>query len=201
MLYSYDDHSLKTYSGYQLLTDPCELAGTAFAFVVITLDGAALRAEAGQKLVDEIGHAFRGTSTAVILGSVGIDLRSCFLERSGLAETQVTYGGLGSLAHEVGPARMPTHPGTRPDLLASADYAYRHLTPSGFHVDLSAPQAAHDFAALYDRNGVSKCGILDVDAYGHRPACLRTAARPQGCRWSSHAPSRPVDKTEQRSGY
>ncbi|MEW1873284.1 hypothetical protein AB0420_35300 [Streptomyces caelestis] len=48
MLYSYDDHSLKTYSGYQLLTDPCELAGTAFAFIVITLDAAALRAEAAR---------------------------------------------------------------------------------------------------------------------------------------------------------
>jgi ketopantoate reductase len=55
VLYSYDDHSLKTFSGYELLTDPAELAGTSFDFLVITLDGAALRAEAGQRLVDEIG--------------------------------------------------------------------------------------------------------------------------------------------------
>jgi hypothetical protein len=164
-LYSYDDQSLKTYSGYDLMTDPAKLSGTSFDFVVITLDGLALRAEAGQKLADEIGRAFRGTSTAVIIGSVGIGLRSWFLERSGLAETQVTNGVLYSLVYEVPPATIPLHPGVKSDLLAKADYAYRHFTPSGFAVDLSAPQVAHDFAALYDRNGVSQCSIISVDEH------------------------------------
>jgi ketopantoate reductase len=69
-LYSYDDHSLNTYTGYELLTDPSELAGTAFAFVVITLDGAALRAEAGQRLVDAIGRAFRVNRSGIGGGSM-----------------------------------------------------------------------------------------------------------------------------------
>lgn len=163
VLYSYDDHSLKTFSGYELLTDPAELAGTSFDFLVITLDGAALRAQAGQRLVDEIGRAFRGTKTEVIIGSVGIDLRSWFLERSGLAETQVTSGGLANLVYEVGPAAIPLHPGVDADLLARADYGYRHFSASGFYVALNAPQVAHGFAALYDRCGISKCDVFPVE--------------------------------------
>src|SRR4028118_1565074 len=59
VLYSFDGQSLKTLSDYDLIADPAKLAGTSFDFVVITLDGAALRAEAGQKLVDEMGRAFQ----------------------------------------------------------------------------------------------------------------------------------------------
>jgi len=164
-LYSYDDNSLKTFTDYELLTDPTELAGTSFDFVVITLDGAALRAEAGQLLVEQIGRAFRGTKTAIILGSVGIDLRSWFLQRSGLAETQVNNGVLGNLIYEVGPATIPLHPGVKPDLLTKADYGYRHFTPAGFHVDLSVPQVARAFAALYNRCGVSECTVVPVDEF------------------------------------
>ena len=164
-LYSYDDNSLKTFTGYKLLTDPTELAGTSFDFLVITLDGAALRAEAGQRLVEEIGRALRNTNTKVILGSVGIDLRSWFLERSGLAETQVTKGVLGNLIYEIGPATIPLHPGVDPDLLTKADYGYRHFTPAGFHVDLSAPQVGHEFATLYNRCGVSECGVVPVNEF------------------------------------
>jgi hypothetical protein len=82
-----------------LITDPAKLAGTSFDFVIITLDGASLRTEAGQKLVDEIGRAFRNTSTAVILCSLGIEIRSWFLERSGLADSQVTQGDTGALIY------------------------------------------------------------------------------------------------------
>ncbi|MEU5718562.1 hypothetical protein AB0G71_22815 [Streptomyces sp. NPDC020403] len=133
----------------------------------------------------------------MILGSVGIDLRSWFLERSEPSETQVTDGGLGSLAHEVVPARLPVHPGTRPDLLASADYAYRHLTPSGFNVDLSALQAAHDFAALYDRNGVSQCGILDIDAYQAPVAAFAPLAAWELLGWPPVAEIDPAGETWQ----
>jgi hypothetical protein len=164
-LYSFDDNDLKPYTGYELLTDPAGLTGSSFDFVVVTLDGAALRAEPGQKVVDEIGRAFRGTSTAVILGSVGIDQRTWFLERSGLADAQVTNGGLGMWAYEAQRADMPLHDGVSADLLAQADYGYRHLSPTGFVVDLSAPQVAHEFAALYNSSGVSHCAELPIDAH------------------------------------
>ncbi|MFJ9714379.1 2-dehydropantoate 2-reductase N-terminal domain-containing protein [Streptomyces sp. NPDC101213] len=197
VLYSYDDHSLKTYTGYEVLTGPSQLAGTAFDFVVITLDGAALRAEAGQKLVEEIGRAFRGTPTAVLLGSVGIDLRSWFLERSGLAETQVIYGYLGSFAHEVGRAQMPVHPGVRPDLLSTADYAYRHPTPSGYVVDLSAPQVAHDFAALYNRNGASRCDVIAADTFKVQVAGFAPMVARELLGWPAATDIDPTDQTWQ----
>jgi hypothetical protein len=165
ILYSYDDNSLKTFTDYELFVDPTELDGTSFDFVLITLDGAALRAEAGQRLVEQIGRAFRGTKTAIIIGSVGIDLRSWFLKVSGLAETQVNKGVLGNLIYEVGPATIPLHPGVKPELLVKADYGYRHFTPAGFHVDLSAPQVAHAFAALYNRCGVSECTVVPVEEF------------------------------------
>jgi hypothetical protein len=61
VLYSYDDNSLKTYADYEVLSNPAQLAGTSFDFVLITLDGAALRAEAGEQLVDAIGRASGST--------------------------------------------------------------------------------------------------------------------------------------------
>lgn len=195
VLYSYDDHSLKTYSGYNLITDPAKLAGTSFDFVIITLDGASLRAEAGQKVVDEIGRAFRDTSTAVILSSVGIDLRSWFLEQSGLADTQVTHGGLANLAYEAKSVTMPVHPGVKPDLLEKADYAYRHLSPFGFSVDLSAPQVAHDFAALYDRSRVSQCSVISVEDYKAPVAAFPPLVAWELLGWPAVVDIDPADET------
>lgn len=195
VLYSYDDHSLKNYTGYDLITDPAMLTGTSFDFVVITLDGASLRAEAGQKVVDEIGRAFRNTSTSVILGSVGIDLRSWFIERSGLADAQVTHGGLGALAYEVQPAKMPLHPGVRSDLLEKADYAYRHLSSYGFSVDLSVPKVARTFAALYDLSGVSQCSIVSVDEYKAPVTMIPLLVAWELLNWPALAEIDPVDET------
>jgi hypothetical protein len=197
MPYSYDDNSLKTFSDYELLTDPTGLAGTAFDFVVITLDGAALRSEAGQRLVEETGRAFRGTKTAIILGSIGIDLRSWFLERSGLAETQVTKGSLGQLTYEAKSAAIPLHPGVNPALLAKADFGYRHFASTGFHVDLSAPPVAHEFAALYNRCGVSKCAIVPVDAFALGVTTFPGLAAWELLGWCVTADIDPADTTWQ----
>lgn len=197
VLYSYDDNSLKTFTGYGLLTDPTELAETSFDFVVITLDGAALRAEAGEWLVEQIGRAFRDTKTAIILGSVGIDLRTWFLERSGLAETQVIKGVLGNLIYEVGPATIPLHPGVKPDLLAKADYGYRHFTPAGFHVDLSVPHVAHTFAALYNRCGVSECTVVPVEEFNLWAAYFAGLAAWELLDWCVTADIDPADETWQ----
>jgi hypothetical protein len=45
-------------------------------------------------------------------------------------------------------------------------------------VDLSTPQVAHDFAALYNRNGVTQCAILEVDT--HQAAVVMFAPWPPG---------------------
>lgn len=194
VLYSYDDHSLKTYSGYQLITDPEKLAGTSFDFVIITLDGASLRAEAGQKVVDEIGRAYQNTSTAVILCGLGIELRSWFLERSGLADSQVTLGDTGALIYEVKRLTMPLHPGVKPDLLEKADYAYHHLSPFNFSVDLSAPKVAHDFAAVYERSGVLQCNIVPVDARKISVAMLLPLLAMELLDWPAIADIDPADE-------
>jgi hypothetical protein len=178
MLYSYDDDSLTAYSDFELLSDPVKLTGSAFDFLLITLDTAALRTDAGLTLVDEIGRAFRGTSTVVVLGSLGLDTRTWFLERSGLADSQVINGALESFAYQVSSTNMPLPPEVTQALHARANLAYRHPHRFGFSVDLSAPQAARDFVALYDRNGVTRCSLVPEDE--HR---LRVATFPVLVAW------------------
>src|SRR5690242_2429553 len=77
-LYCYDDNQLKTYTGYKCITSPSKMLSGGYDYIVITLDGAALRNEVGQSLVKTIGEAVRGTKTKVILGTVFINLRPWF---------------------------------------------------------------------------------------------------------------------------
>ncbi|MBO0676184.1 hypothetical protein JRC04_01765 [Mycolicibacterium sp. S2-37] len=196
-LYSYDDNTLKTYDGYTLLTDPTQLADKAFDLVVITLDGASLRAEAGRKVVDELGKALHGTSTGVVLGSVGIDLRSWFVQQSGLAGEQVTNGVLNLFAYEVPPATLPTHPGVNIDLFSAADYAYRHASAFGFSVDDSAPEVAQQFSELYNRSGESQCSVISADEYRVAVAVFPGLAAWELLGWPAAADIDPADQTWQ----
>jgi ketopantoate reductase len=43
MLYCYDDNKLKEYKGYAYITDPSEMIGAKYDYIVVTLDGASLR--------------------------------------------------------------------------------------------------------------------------------------------------------------
>jgi hypothetical protein len=183
MLYSYDDDTLTAYSDYEVMTAPAELTGSSFDFILVTLDATALRAEAGLELVDAIGRAFRGTSTAVVLACVDIDVRTWFLGRSGLAPTQVLTGQLDSFAYPVPSPIVPTHPDVTQALHAQADFAYRHPKPFGFSVDLSAPEAAREFAALYDRNGVTVCRVVPADQYSARVAIFAIFAAMELLSW------------------
>jgi hypothetical protein len=38
-----DDNQLKEYTGYSYITDPAEMVGASYDYIVITLDGIALR--------------------------------------------------------------------------------------------------------------------------------------------------------------
>jgi hypothetical protein len=165
--------------------------------VVITLDGAALRAEAGQKVADELGRALKGTSTGVILGSVGIDLRSWFLQQSGLAADQVTNGVLALLAYEVPPSTMPLHPGVDPDLLSTSDYAYGHVSAVGFSVDDSAPEVAQRFSDLYNRSQVSQCSVTAADQYRVSVAVFPVLAAWELLGWPPAADIEAADPTWQ----
>ncbi len=172
ILYCYDDGTLKSYESYRLVSDPDALAPDKYDYVVITLDSAALRDPEGEFLISAIGRITGGTSTRVILGSVGIELRPWFLSLSGIAGEQVTNGSLGIQCHPVSGAALPLHPPTDAGLLAQADLAYRHCWPFGFAVDDSAPEVAERFAALYSASGVSRCVIEPAEEKATSTACF-----------------------------
>jgi hypothetical protein len=158
-LYCYDDGMLKEYGGYTLLADPADIVGRSYDFIVVTLDGTALQNQAGEHLVKTIGEAAGDTNVKVILGSVGLDLRPWFLRVSRLPGERVTNGVLAIIAYSPKVVQLPLHAPTDADLLAQADLAYAHRDEFGFGVDDSAPNAAREFAKLYDACGISTCFI------------------------------------------
>ncbi|KAK5204861.1 hypothetical protein LTR99_001356 [Exophiala xenobiotica] len=160
VLYSYDDNQLKTYKDYKYITEPSKMIGADYDYILITLDAHALRSQVGLSLVKTIGDAVRGTQTKVVLATAFIDLRSWFLEVSGISGEQVTYGLL--LIHAYAPraATLPLHDGTDPTLLEQADQAYTDSLGPGFIVDDSSPAVAEGFAELYNASGLSTCAIM-----------------------------------------
>lgn len=162
-LYYYNDNSLKEFREYTYLTDPSQILDKeAYDFIVITLDGAALKSETGRSLVKTIGSAVRQSSskrTGVILGTVFFNIRSWFLEISGLPEESVTLGWFTIRAYSTAAVTLPLHPPTDPALLSKASIAWIDNLGDGFGVDDSAPEVAKAFAKLYNSSGVSTCGI------------------------------------------
>uniref|UniRef100_A0A093XJ12 Uncharacterized protein n=1 Tax=Talaromyces marneffei PM1 TaxID=1077442 RepID=A0A093XJ12_TALMA len=163
VLYYYIDNKLKEFKEYTYLTDPPQILDKeAYDFIVITLDGAALKNEAGQNLVKTIGSAVRQSTarnTGIILGTVFLNIRSWFLEVSGLSEDQVALGWFTIRAYSTAAVTLPLHPPTDPELLSKASIAWIDNLGDGFGVDDSAPEVANAFAKLYNSSGVSTCGI------------------------------------------
>lgn len=170
-LYSFDDHTLTSFSGYEVLTDPAGLPRGVYDFVIITLDGIALRSPEGQALVRAIGAAARDTSTKVLIGTIGVNLRPGFLELSGLAEDQVFNGALYILVYQADRVTLPLHPPTNAELLAKADFAHRQAAPMGIFIDDSAPEAARRFTELWQASGRSQCMVQSAEGFAtHLPA-------------------------------
>lgn len=194
-LYSYDDNSLKTFSDYELLTDPAQLAGTAFDYILVTLDGAALRSDAGEKLVQAIGNAYRDTQTGVILGSLGIDVKSAFIAQSGLAASRVSLRLAGTLIYEVPNAKLPLHNGVSTELLHQADYGFRHLSPVGLMIDDGAPDVARAFAEVFDRNGKTKCNIMPTRDFAAMITGIAAIGAWEALDWQKLTEFAPSDET------
>ncbi|KAF3065054.1 hypothetical protein GL218_00978 [Daldinia childiae] len=159
ILYCYDDNKLKEYKGYSYITNPLLIAGSNYDYIVIALDGASMRNEAGVDLVKTIGNATRGTNTKIVLGAIFFDLRSWFLQVSGLAEEQVTNGHLDIHAYSTKALTLPVEPPVDPSLIAKADFAYTDKLEDGFTVDDSSPAVANGFAKIYNANGISTCAV------------------------------------------
>lgn len=160
LLYYYNDNSLKEFQEYTYLIDPSQILDKGYDFIVITLDGAALKNETGQSLVKTIGSAVRQSKeTGVVLGTVFFNIRSWFLDVSGLSEEQVTLGWFTIRAYSTTAITLPLHPPTDPELLSKASIAWIDNLGNGFGVDDSAPEVSNAFAKLYNSSDVSTCGI------------------------------------------
>ena len=179
VLYSYDDHSRHEFSGYAVATDVASFTSRQHDLVVVTLDTAAMRAEAGVQLVKELGAALRDTDTVVVLATVGLGVRPWFVEQSGMDEARVAIGSTALLIHEVARAGLPIAPTVDRQLLESSDYGFRHLTSAAFMVDDSSPRAAEIVADLYakpeapgavtvpaDQMAVGVAGLAPILAWG-----------------------------------
>lgn len=96
---------------------------------------------------------------------MGFGLRTWFIEQSGLDESQVINGNISSFVYEAQAVTLPVHPGVKPDLLAKADYGFRHFSPAGFTLDRSVPELTERFAALYNGNGIVTCNSIPAEDY------------------------------------
>jgi Ketopantoate reductase PanE/ApbA len=159
-LYSYDDATLKTFENYKVISDVAEISGSFYDYVIVTLDGFATRSSEGTALLKSIGDAIRRSSTEVIIGGVGVNLRDHYLRTMALPEHRILNGALGMLCHKVVNFELPLHAPTDAVLLSKADVAYRHLHKTSFVLDDRFPEAADRFAAIYDACGVSSCQIM-----------------------------------------
>jgi hypothetical protein len=74
-LYSYDDGQTHVLDNFGAFANPSALSDADYAFVVLTLDGAALSSDEGRSLLAGIADAIGDKRTALIIGSIGIGLR------------------------------------------------------------------------------------------------------------------------------
>jgi Ketopantoate reductase PanE/ApbA len=160
VLYSYDDATLKTFADYSLISDIAEISRPSYDYVIVTLDGFTTRKPEGTALLKSIGDAIRESSTEVIIGGIGIDLRDVYLRTMAIPAHRILNGALGMLCHQVANFELPLHAPTDPVLLSKADVAYRHIHNASFLLDDRFPEAARRFAAIYAASGVSSCQIM-----------------------------------------
>jgi Ketopantoate reductase PanE/ApbA len=163
MLYCYDDGQLKEYKNYRAIATVAEVAAQRFDYVLVTFDGATCRSAEGSQLLRELADAIRPMTAQMIICGVGVGLREHYLQTTKLAEERLMEGTLGSLSHQVAGANLPIHPPTDRDKLARATMAYHHFPNKvGFNIAARPAKAAREFAALYNRCGISRCGVLKV---------------------------------------
>jgi Ketopantoate reductase PanE/ApbA len=166
LLYCYDDHQLKEFGDYQTITSAAEAAKQQYDYVIVSFDGFICRSAEGTQLLKELGDAIRPTAAKMIIGGVGIGLRGHYLQTTKLPEERLMEGTLGNLAYQVQRANMPLHPPTAAEKYKRATIAYHHFpNKSGFMLAARPKQAAREFAALYDRCGISKVTVMNVGLY------------------------------------
>ncbi|MGQ0530036.1 MAG: hypothetical protein ACT4PG_09525 [Panacagrimonas sp.] len=127
-------------------------------YVISTLDGATARSAEAAVMLAALGRRIAAQDSILVIGGVGVGLREHYLHSTGLPSARVLNGGLALLSHQV-TAKLPPHPATNAAALASASFAYHHFPNRlSFLLDTTDAGAARRFAALYNRNRVSRCG-------------------------------------------
>lgn len=173
-LYCYDDHQIKLFDHYEVFDQVEALPPQGYDYVISTLDGATARTPEATAMLAALGARMASQASVLVIGGVGVGLREHYLQSTGLPSARVLNGGLALLSHQVS-ADLPMHPETNPVTLASASIAYHHFPNRlSFLIDAAGAQAAKDFAALYNRNAVSRCALMHPTLY----AILTNAAFP-----------------------
>jgi hypothetical protein len=164
LLYCHDDGELKSFSGYKAFGSVAEAMTREHDFVIITLDGATCRGEEGTQLLKEIGEAMRDTQSVAVISGVGV--REYSRQTMNLPQDRVIEGTMSQISWQTDRVTIPSDPPADPALLAKASLAYGHIGKgSGFMVSGTPAKPAKDFAALYNRSGVSKCSIINDKLY------------------------------------
>ena len=176
MLYCFNDASLKTFTQYRAVASVAEIDCAAQDYIIVTLDGAVSRGAEASATLRVIGAAIRNSATRLMIGGVGVGLREHYLNTTGLPPQRVLNSVLGLLSYQVARAEMPLIAPTRADVIGNAYMAYVQFPNQvGFAVDNSYPQAAKEFAELYNRCGVSRCTVMNktvFDLLGNLPFAM-----------------------------
>ena len=160
VLYCYDDHELKRFSGYGSYASVMDAkSGGPYDFVIVTMDGATCRGEEATALLADLGDAIRDTKAYAMISGVGV--RDYCRDVMKLPDERVVEGTMGILSYQTDRVTLPLNPPTDAAKLAQASMGYKHMGKNpGFMVVGQPAAAAQAFKALYDRSGVSKAAIF-----------------------------------------
>jgi len=160
-LYCCNDHKLKTFENFAVITDPSELNGQQIDFALLTLDGATCRSDQGIQTLKAMGSAFAGTDTKLMINGVGIGLYEHVKQTTELPEAQLMQGTMGMYAYQTDRQGAP-HPSNLDEALYEiADIAYLNF-PNGtdFVVSGKTKAASRKFLELFNQCRVARCKVL-----------------------------------------
>lgn len=165
-LYAYHEARLNTFTGYRTVADVADIDTSALDYVLITLDGSAMRSADGASLLAALGGAVCQSGAIVLVGGVGVGLREYVAATMGLSPDRVLSCLLGALSYQVGRVEMPPIAPDQQQLLEQASLAYVQSGKTGLFIEARNRQAAKAFAALYNRSGVSRCVVINTSMFG-----------------------------------
>ena len=165
-LYCYNDNSIRSLENFRLLTEEDDLDSHRFDFILLTLDGALCRTEAGMATLRAIGGAWAKSGANLIITGVGVGLYDHVRDITGFPEEHLLEGTMQMFAYQVGREGAPAPAPENAGMHDSADIAYQYFAGKpGFFMSAYPKKASQAFAALYDRSGVAKCQRMPRKIY------------------------------------